>query len=97
MASNAKKMMKDAIHAYTARDMALADQVTRDDDAVDDLFNEVKLEISNLLRDGKEPVDDCVDVLIIAKYLERIGDHAVNICEGTEFNETGVVKNIRLL
>ena len=97
MASKAKKMMKDAIHAYTARDMALADQVTRDDDAVDDLFNEVKLEISNLLRDGKEPVDDCVDVLMIAKYLERIGDHAVNICEWTEFNETGVVKNIRLL
>ena len=43
------------------------------------------------------PVDDCVDVLMIAKYLERIGDHAVNICEWTEFNETGVVKNIRLL
>ncbi|HBY72554.1 MAG TPA: phosphate transport system regulatory protein PhoU, partial [Lachnospiraceae bacterium] len=39
----------------------------------------------------------CVDILMIAKYFERIGDHAVNICEWTEFHETGSVNNIRIL
>ena len=97
MASKAKAMMKNAIQAYVKRDVKLAAKVEKDDDEVDELFNRVKMEISALLKEGKEPVDDCVDVLMIAKYLERIGDHASNICEWTEFNETGTVKNIRLL
>ncbi len=97
MAKKAKAMMENAILAYTRRDTGLAAEVAASDDEVDDLFNEVKEEISELLRTGGEPVDDCVDVLMIAKYLERIADHASNICEWTEFNETGTVKNIRLL
>lgn len=97
MAAKAKAMMKQAIQAYIHRDTKLAAQVAASDDEVDELFNQVKNEISVLLRKGKESVDDCVDVLMIAKYLERIGDHASNICEWTEFNETGTVKNIRLI
>ncbi len=97
MASKAKKMMKDAITAYVKRDTKLALRVTESDDEVDNLFNVVKEEIAELLRGSKESVDNCVDLLMIAKYLERIADHAVNICEWTEFNETGNVKNIRLL
>ncbi len=97
MASKAKLMMKNGIRAYTTRNTELAYQVIEADDEVDDLFNEVKEEISKLLQEKKEPVDDCVDILMIAKYLERIADHAVNICEWTEFNETGTVQNIRLL
>lgn len=97
MAAKAKAMMKNAIYAYTTRDIKLACATVEADDQVDELFNEVKEEISELLKEGREPVDDCVDILMIAKYLERIGDHAVNICEWTEFNETGNVKNIRLL
>ncbi len=97
MATKAKAMMKNAIRAYTTRDVELAKKTVDDDDEVDNLFNEVKDEISKLLQDKTEPVDDCVDILMIAKYLERIADHAANICEWTEFNETGNVKNIRLL
>jgi phosphate transport system protein len=54
-------------------------------------------EVATLLRASSEHVDQCVDILMIAKYFERIGDHAVNICEWTEFHETGSVNNIRIL
>jgi len=64
---------------------------------VDDLFDQVKEEVATLLRNSNEHVDQCVDILMIAKYFERIGDHAVNICEWTEFHETGSVNNIRIL
>ena len=42
-------------------------------------------------------IDNAIDLLMISKYLERIGDHAVNICEWTQFSRTGAVKNVRIL
>jgi phosphate transport system protein len=97
MGKAAKEMVHDAVMAFTTLNMEEARLIELRDDIVDDLFDKVKGEVASLLRATNEHVDQCVDILMIAKYLERIGDHAVNICEWTEFNETGSVNNIRIL
>ncbi len=97
MGKAAKQMVHDAVHAFTSLDTEKAKEIAKKDDIVDDLFDKVKEEVALLLRASNEHVDQCVDILMIAKYFERIGDHAVNICEWTEFNETGSVNNIRIL
>lgn len=93
----AKEMVHDAVHAFTTVNVDDARKIMKKDDIVDELFDKVKEEVASLLRTSNEHVDQCVDILMIAKYLERIGDHAVNICEWTEFHETGSVNNIRIL
>ena len=97
MGKAAKQMVHDAVHAFTSLDTEKAKEIAKKDDIVDDLFDKVKEEVALLLRASNEHVDQCVDILMIAKYCERMGDHAVNICEWTEFNETGSVNNIRIL
>ena len=64
---------------------------------VDELFNKVKHDIVQRLKASGEEADEYVDVLMIAKYLERIGDHAVNICEWEIFKETGSIQDTRIL
>lgn len=93
----AKDMVREAVEAFTTLNVSQAREIMKKDDIVDDLFDEVKKEVASLLRSTNEHVDQCVDILMIAKYFERIGDHAVNICEWTEFHETGSVNNIRIL
>ncbi|NLZ80385.1 MAG: phosphate signaling complex protein PhoU [Clostridiales bacterium] len=97
MASVAKKMVHDAVAAFVSLDVKSSKETIVLDDEVDRLFNKVKKEIVDLLKTEPEHVDDFIDILMIAKYLERIGDHAVNICEWTEFHETGSLKNVRIL
>lgn len=97
MGKVAKEMVHDAVAAFTAVNVEEAREIMKRDDVVDDLFDKVKEEVASLLRSTSEHVDQCVDILMIAKYFERIGDHAVNICEWTEFHETGSVNNIRIL
>lgn len=97
MGKVAKSMVHDSVRAFTNLNIEEAKEIIKRDDEVDDLFDQVKEEVANLLRDGVDQVDQCVDILMIAKYFERIGDHAVNICEWTEFHETGAVNNIRIL
>ncbi len=93
----AKTMVHDAVRAFTMVNVEEAREIIKRDDVVDDLFDKVKVEVASLLRSSSEHVDQCVDILMIAKYFERIGDHAVNICEWTEFHETGSVNNVRIL
>jgi phosphate transport system protein len=93
----AKSMVHDAVRAFTMVNVEEAREIMKRDDVVDDLFDKVKVEVASLLRSSSEHVDQCVDILMIAKYFERIGDHAVNICEWTEFHETGSVNNVRIL
>lgn len=97
MGKVAKIMVHDAVVAFTSQDTESAKEIMKRDDVVDDLFDKVKEEVALLLRKSNEHVDQCVDILMIAKYFERIGDHAVNICEWIEFRETGSLNNIRLL
>ena len=93
----AKEMVHNSVAAFTSLNVEDARVIIKQDDKVDELFDKVKEEVASLLRVSNEQVDQCVDILMIAKYFERIGDHAVNICEWTEFHETGSVNNIRIL
>jgi phosphate transport system protein len=97
MGKVAKEMVHDAVNAFTSLDVENARIIEKKDDIVDELFDKVKEEVATILRTSNQHVDQCVDILMIAKYFERIGDHAVNICEWTEFHETGAVNNIRIL
>lgn len=97
MGTVTKAMVHDAVQAFILVNTDMAGEIIKRDDIVDELFDKVKEEVAALLRSSSGHVDQCVDVLMIAKYFERIGDHAVNICEWTEFHETGSVNNIRIL
>lgn len=86
MAAAAIKMVTDSIDSFVKKDLDLAKAVAAYDDVVDNLFIKVKDELLMLIRDGDV---SCLDLLMIAKYLERIGDHAVNIAEWVEYSITG--------
>ena len=92
-----KEQLSEVIDSFMQKDTTAAVGVIEKDDLVDDLFNLVKLDlICHLKEDGKDP-DDCIDVLMIAKHIEKVGDHAVNMAQWTIFRETGEIKNVRLL
>lgn len=88
MAEKASKMVTDSITSFVERDMELVYSVYDQDDAVDDLFCRVKQDLAVLLKEQQD-AELCIDCLMIAKYLERIGDHAVNVAEWVEFAITG--------
>ena len=73
--------------------MAEARKVMKADDEVDELFNKVKAELIQLIHEQPQQGEVCVDMLMVAKYFERIGDHAVNISEWVEYSVTGVHKD----
>ena len=93
MARAAIKMVTDSIDAFVHRDLKLALKVMDDDDTVDGLFNQIKGELIRLLKTDPSRGEYAVDLLMVAKYLERIGDHAVNIAEWVEYSLTGVHRN----
>ena len=82
-------MVVESIKSFVNRDLDLAHKVMKDDDIVDAHFDEVKKDIIELIRKGEAGAEFCLDLLMIAKYLERIGDHAVNVAEWVEFSITG--------
>ena len=96
MAQEAQKMVHDAVEAFITQDLEEATKIIHMDDEVDSLFNKVKNDVINLLKSSPDQADQGIDLLMIAKYLERIGDHAVNVCEWTEFSKTGALKQIRI-
>lgn len=97
MVENVKTMLRESINAFVKKDRELARSMEERDDVIDGLFNRVKQEAVKLLKEDGAESDKVVDLLMLAKYLERIGDHAVNVCEWTEFFDTGLVKNVRIL
>lgn len=97
MAAAAKEMVHTSIEAFISQDLETAKEIEKSDDVVDELFSKVKTDVVSLLTQSTEQIDQCIDLLMIAKYLERIGDHAVNVCEWTEFSKTGALKNVRIL
>ncbi|MFA5342251.1 MAG: phosphate signaling complex protein PhoU [Clostridia bacterium] len=90
MAKATIKMVSESIDAFVKKDVELANQVIAYDDVVDDLFTKVKNGIVNLISKDKKHGEQAVDIIMIAKYLERIGDHATNIAEWVVFSITGV-------
>ena len=97
MAASAQKMVHDAVEAFIKQDVEEAEEIIRRDDEVDALFNQVKTDVVELLKSSPSHADQGIDLLMIAKYLERIGDHAVNVCEWTQFCKTGALKNVRIM
>lgn len=97
MITASREMVHSAVSAFIARDGEKSAMVIQSDDVVDELFNKVKHDIVQRLKASGEEADEYVDVLMIAKYLERIGDHAVNICEWEIFKETGAIQDTRIL
>lgn len=97
MVTATKEMFCEAVGAFTNRNIQKAREVILLDDVIDELFNKVKQDLINSLKRELEDADDCIDVLMLAKYLEKIGDHAVNICEWEIFQETGNMSDTRIL
>lgn len=88
MAAATIKMVRGSIDAYVNKDLELLLSVIQYDDIVDELFNVVKNEVIQLIRDEKQG-EQAIDFLLIAKYFERIGDHAQNIAEWVYFSIVG--------
>ena len=89
MSQRAGVMVKRAIAAYANRDVDAARAVVKLDDEVDRLFQTIKNELIELIVDNREQADHAIDLIIIAKYLERIADHAVNIAQWAIYCVTG--------
>ena len=83
------QMVTESIDAFVRRDLDLAQSVIAFDDVVDALFNRVKAELIQLINTDIKNGEYAIDLLMIAKYFERIGDHATNIAEWVEFSITG--------
>lgn len=90
MGNLAVKMARDSVNSFILNDEKLADSVIKADDEMDDLFITVKNELINCINRDARNGDQAIELMMIAKYLERIGDHAVNVAEWTKYNETGV-------
>ena len=84
--------MTDSIDAYVKRDLKLAESVIRHDDIVDDCFISCRSTLIEMIRSESLDAEYALDLLMIAKYFERIGDHAVNIAQWVIFSVTGVHK-----
>lgn len=89
MATAAVKMVTESVDSFVNKDLKLAKSVMEYDDVLDNLFTEVKQELIDLIGENKANGEFCIDLIMIAKYLERIGDHATNIAEWVEYSITG--------
>ena len=89
MAEDTVRMVTESIDAFVKGDLELCRKVIDDDDKVDDAFNDIKEKLAEVLNNGKPDASISLDILMAAKYFERIGDHAVNIAEWVEYSITG--------
>ena len=89
MADAASRMVTESIDAFVKQDVLLAAAAIERDDVVDDLFLQVKSSLIQLIAEKPTDGGYALDLLMIAKYFERIGDHAVNIAEWVDFSVTG--------
>ena len=93
MAKAAQWMVTGAVDAYVKQDLELARKVMAHDDIVDDYFNQVKKGILDLIAEDPAGGEYALDLLMIAKYFERIGDHCTNVAEWVVFSVTGEHKS----
>lgn len=89
MAKATVKMVTDSIESFVKKDISLARMVISHDDVVDTLFDKVKGELINSVDKNKENAEALIDLLMIAKYFERIGDHAQNVAEWVIYSVSG--------
>lgn len=96
MAHAAAKMVTDSIDAFVGQDLEKAREVIAYDDVVDDYFDEVRVEMIDMIAENRIESEYFVDVIMIAKYFERIGDHATNVAEWVEYSITGLHKGEKI-
>ena len=93
MSEAVAKMVRDSVTAYVKKDLELSRNVMEADDAVDELFEENKRDLIAFIAQNKGDAGrETIDLIMVAKHLERIGDHATNIAEWVEFSITGIHK-----
>ena len=92
LSNEASHMVQMAMMAYDKKDMNLADEVIKYDDVVDKLFCDIRGDLIKQLRDDTNDAECFIDMLMIDKYFERIGDHAVNIASWVKFSITGEIQ-----
>ena len=89
MSETALSMVSKSIDAFVKKDVSTAEEVIKMDDIVDEGFDKIKEELIQAVREDSKKSEEYIDILMIAKYIERIGDHAVNIAEWVEYSVTG--------
>lgn len=89
MAEAVAKMVTDSVDAFVRGEADLARQVQKEDDAVDKCFRALRRRLIRQIHGSPDRSDHCLDLFMIAKYLERMGDHAVNVAEWAEYAITG--------
>ena len=92
MAQASIGMVTKSIDAFVKRDVEIAQSVIKSDDTVDNIFSQVKNALTLMIKNNPDDGEYALDLLMIAKYFERIGDHAVNVAEWVEYSVTGVYK-----
>jgi len=92
MAHAAISMVTESVDAFVKQDLQIAHSVMAHDDYVDNIFTNIKNSLIAMIKEKPEDGEYAIDLLMIAKYFERIGDHAVNVAEWVEFSVTGVHK-----
>ena len=83
------KMVNDTLQSYVNRDIKMAEKIRFDDDVVDDYFIQVRDDLIQMIKEDSLDASAIIDLLMIAKYLERIADHAVNISKWVIFSIRG--------
>ena len=97
MSEAAAKMVRDSVNAYVEKDLELSRAVIEYDDVVDEMFEENKKQLIDYIsKNGGEGGREAIDQIMVAKYLERIADHATNIAEWVEFSITGIHKESKV-
>lgn len=89
MAKETMVMLVKSIEAYVEKNQEKAEKVIANDDVIDDLYDEIKMELIEAIQKDANNGEQATDLLMVAKYLERIGDHATNIAEWVIFSITG--------
>ena len=89
MAKEVIKMVNESVDSFVNKDLYMARTVIISDDIVDNYFDEIKKQLIKLIAETQDQGEEYVDLLMIAKYLERIGDHATNIAEWVEYSILG--------
>lgn len=92
LSNEVSHMVQMAMMAYDKKDMNLADEVIKYDDVVDKLFCDIREDLIKQLKDDTNDAECFIDMLMIDKYFERIGDHAVNIASWVKFSITGEIQ-----
>ena len=93
MAAATIDMVNKSVEAFIKKDLLVAEEVSHNDDVVDALFEEIVNDLVDIIKKD-EGTSEVLDMLMVAKYFERIGDHAVNIAEWVQFSITGEHKRL---